>query len=350
MINFSGKNIACISDIHLGVHQDSQQWHNIAIQFAEWLNQTLKERDIDDIIIAGDIFHNRHEIGVNTIHTAHNFFNILKDYNIVAITGNHDCYYKDKSDINSVTILNNKNIQVFHELVTTKYRNKIITFCPWGVSVQNIPNSDILIGHFEITNFRMNSHKICDHGIPTESLLDKASLIISGHFHYREQRKYSNGQTILYLGSPYELDFGDREQTKGVSILNVETQEIEFIENNITPKHHKILLSDLLCKKISNIPEYINNNIISLCFDQKLTLQQVDELIAKIQQHKPLQFRTEYNILETENLVDDGVEQLSLDVETAIHEFVDLLQVDVEKKLILDKCLDLYRVSLTNNE
>jgi DNA repair exonuclease SbcCD nuclease subunit len=350
MINLSGKKIACISDIHLGVHQDSQQWHSIAMKFVVWLDNTLKRNNIEDIIIAGDIFHNRHEIGVNTIHFAHTFFNVLKDYNIVAITGNHDCYYKDKSDINSVTILNNNNIQVFHELVTTKYREKSITFCPWGTNVKDIPKSDILIGHFEITNFRMNSHKICDHGLSTENLLDKASLIISGHFHYREHRTYSNNQSILYLGSPYELDFGDREQVKGISILDIETLKIEFIENNLTPKHHKILLSDLLNNKITNIPEYVKGNIISLCFDQSINLQHADELITKIQQHKPLQFRTEYNILETEKLIEDGVEQLSLDVETAIHEFVDLLQVDVDRKLILDKCLDLYRISHSTNE
>jgi DNA repair exonuclease SbcCD nuclease subunit len=95
----------------------------------EWLDKTLKEKNVKDIVIAGDIFHNRHEIGVNTIQTAYKIFDILKDYNIVAITGNHDCYYKDKSDINSVAILNKQNIRVFEEITTFTEQNKKITFC-----------------------------------------------------------------------------------------------------------------------------------------------------------------------------------------------------------------------------
>ena len=76
-MHFSSNKVACISDIHLGVHQNAHTWHEIALDFARWLDQELKLRDIKDIIIAGDIFHNRHEIGVNTIHCARKFFDIL---------------------------------------------------------------------------------------------------------------------------------------------------------------------------------------------------------------------------------------------------------------------------------
>jgi DNA repair exonuclease SbcCD nuclease subunit len=352
MINFSSNKVACISDIHLGVHQDSQTWHDIAINFAYWLNGVLKEKNIKDIIIAGDIFHNRHEIGVNTIHTAHKFFDILKEYNIVAITGNHDCYYKDKSDVNSISILNNKNITIFQELRTYTLNNKSFTFCPWGVPVEHIPKSDIIIGHFEITNFKMNQHKICDHGVATESLLDKGKIIISGHFHYRDHRKYSNGRSILYLGSPYELDFGDRDQVKGVTILDTETLEVELIENNITPKHKKIKISDLTdgTIKLEDISSTVSNNFIDLCIDKSLNPQALDLILTKFNQYKPLHIRTDFNIFENVQLSATDAENFSIDIETALHEFVELLETEVPKKEILNKCLDLYKLSLTTNE
>ena len=43
-MHFSSNKVACISDIHLGVHQNSQTWHNIALDFARWLDKTLKEK------------------------------------------------------------------------------------------------------------------------------------------------------------------------------------------------------------------------------------------------------------------------------------------------------------------
>ena len=33
-MHFSSNKVACISDVHLGVHQNSQTWHNIALDFA----------------------------------------------------------------------------------------------------------------------------------------------------------------------------------------------------------------------------------------------------------------------------------------------------------------------------
>jgi DNA repair exonuclease SbcCD nuclease subunit len=345
-----GPKIACISDIHLGVHQDSQTWHNIALTYANWLRQALLERNITDIIIAGDIFHNRHEIGVNTIHAAHKFFDILKDFNIIAITGNHDCFYKDKSDINSISILNNKNITVFQELRSFTINGKSFAFCPWGTDVKDIPKSDVIVGHFEITNFKMNHHKVCDHGLETESLLDKAKLIISGHFHYREHRKYSNGRSILYLGSPHELDFGDRDQIKGISILDTETLEIDFIENTTSPKHKKIPISKLIDGSINNIDKIVTNNIISLHVDVKTSTQNIDLILTKFGQFKPLQLRTEFSTFEDLQVSTEDLESLSFDIETALHEFVNLLTTDVSKKDILDKCTELYKISQVTNE
>lgn len=352
MLNFASNNIACISDIHLGVHQNSHVWHNIAIDFAKWLDQVLVQKGIKDIVIAGDIFHNRHEIGVNTIHTAYKFFDILKNYNIVAITGNHDCYYKDKSDINSVAILNKQNIRVIEEITTFTEQNKKITFCPWGAELKDIPLCDVIFGHFEILNFKMNQHKICDHGLETEHLLDRAPLIISGHFHYREHRKYPNKKSILYLGSPYELDFGDRDQVKGVSILNLDNLEIEFIENNITPKHKKLKLSDLLQEKncLDKFTSELTNNFINLCIDCNTKPQIIELIVSKFAEFKPKHIRTDYNIFEPVQLSATDMEGFSIDLDTALQEFVNMLDTPVNKKDILDKCLELYKLSLVQDE
>lgn len=352
-MQFSSNKIACISDIHLGVHQNSQTWHNIALNFAKWLDSTLKEKNINDIIIAGDIFHNRHEIGVNTIHCAYEFFDILKKYNIVAITGNHDCYYKDKSDVNSISILDGyKNVTIYKDLTTKNINNKVFCFCPWGIPIERVPKCDVLIGHFEILNFKMNAHKVCDHGLSSESLLDKTNLVITGHFHCREHRKYLKNKSILYLGSPHELDFGDRDQTKGITILDTNDLSLEFIENNVTPKHKKIKISDLIDGKIKleSIGNEFTNNFVSLCIDKNVNEQVLSLMLSKFNQYKPKHVRTDFNIFESVQLSGTELNEISIDIDTALHEFINLLDINISKKDILNKCLDLYRASQTVDE
>ena len=53
----------------------------------------------------------------------------------------------------------------------------------------------------------MNNFKVCDHGDSPDKILEKGNKVISGHFHLRDRRKYKNGE-ILYLGNPFEMDFG----------------------------------------------------------------------------------------------------------------------------------------------
>jgi DNA repair exonuclease SbcCD nuclease subunit len=227
----------------------------------------------------------------------------------------------------------------------------VFCFCPWGEPLEKIPACDILIGHFEILNFKMNSHKVCDHGIESSNLIDKAKLTITGHFHCRDYRKY-NDRGILYLGSPYELDFGDREQTKGVTILNTDDLSIELIENNTTPKHKKIKISDLLDGKIAleNVSEELSNNFVSLCVDRNVNEQVLSLMLSKFNQYKPKHVRTDFNIFESVQLSSTDLNEISIDIDTALHEFINLLDTPVPKKDILDKCIDLYKISQTINE
>ena len=67
-IKFRQRKVCCVSDIHIGVHQNSSMWHNIALDWATWLKEEITEKGITDIIIPGDLFHYRDEIAVNTIH------------------------------------------------------------------------------------------------------------------------------------------------------------------------------------------------------------------------------------------------------------------------------------------
>jgi len=345
-----GNKVLFFSDLHLGVHQNSQTWHNICLDLAVWIKNRMIDHKLDTIFFVGDVFHDRHEIGVNTLHTAKKFFNILKDYQIHILPGNHDAFLSSTVEVNSVEILAQDNIHVYTNPTTIKIGDKLVTFCPWKTIVKDLEPVDMLVGHFEIANFRMNATKICDHGDSSTDLLSKAKAVVTGHFHFREQRTYENGY-VLYLGSPYEMDFGDRDQSKGVSIINFnELTDIQFVENNVTPKHVRLKISDLLQRKYENLPTLIKGNIISLYVDNKLDTLTLDMLITKLTQYSPLQFRTEFNILDTAQLDTKEVKKLSIDIETAFHEFVDHVETRATKKEVLEKCLELYKFCKTSHE
>ena len=148
------------------------------------------------------------------------------------------------------------------------------------------------------------------------------------------------------------MDFGDRGQQKGVSIIDFSSKtnfNVLFVENTVTPKHFRIKISELVSKKYTNLPDLIKNNLISLYVDEQVDTLTLDMLITKITQHAPLQFRTEFNILDKAQVDTKEVKKLSIDIETAFHEFVEHIETKATKKEVLDKCLELYRTCQTSH-
>jgi DNA repair exonuclease SbcCD nuclease subunit len=337
--------VCCVADLHIGVHQNSLSWHDTALKWAVWLKEELNKQNIQDIFILGDVYHYRDEVAVNTIHTVHQILDLWRDLNIVILVGNHDAYYKDRSDINSLTILNGKNnITVIDKPTTTIVHGKKLTFLPWGSSISDLPNSDILFGHFEIESFKMNSFKVCDHGTKTSDLLNKAGLILTGHFHLREERIYDNG-TIVYVGNPYEMDFGDTGTTKGYYILDITDNSYEFFENKISPKHKKITLSELSQLKTDNsiLQNSFNNNIIKLIIDKKISADSIDLLLKKISAFNPFSLSVDYSLYDNSITVDEqNYDASGVDLQQTIEEFIGVLDVE-DKKTVIDYCLDLYK-------
>jgi DNA repair exonuclease SbcCD nuclease subunit len=307
--------VALFSDIHLGVHQNNDFWLGVANKWADWYIEELKNKNITEIIFCGDFFHYRDEISVKTLNFAKDFLDKFKDFNITMITGNHDAWYKDTSEINS------------------------LTFCPWGTKIDDIPKSDIIFGHFELENFKMNMFKICDHGDDPDILVEKSKLIFTGHFHARDEKHYKQqNSSIVYIGNPYEMDFGDTLQTKGYYILDFDNLSYEFFENTITPKHIKIVLSKLInITDVENVfKKTLPGNIIKLIIDKNISSDHLDALVTKLTTYKPVELRIDYDVnynkLKIEN--DEDYDLSGVDMKHAIEEFINMLDIENKKDVI----------------
>jgi len=344
-VNFIDSEICVISDLHIGVHQSSHIWHKIVVDFAEWLKIQLHQQGIRDIVIAGDCWHDRNEVSVLTMHIATQFFKILGEFNIIILVGNHDAYYKDRADVNSIDIFNGwGNIHIINEITTIKAFDNTITFVPWSAKLNDIPLSDLIFGHFEIASFKMSKNKICASGINSMELIEKAPLIMTGHFHFRDERNFQNG-TILYTGSPYELDWSDSGTTKGIHTLDLKTLKYNFIPNHISPKHIKFRLSEVLntqTEMLETLKQQTPGNFINFVIDKEVSSDKIDVLIHKLTALQPLYVRTEFFDETKYNIDDLNYEFTGVDIPSAISEFINMIDIK-DKQEVLNLTLELYK-------
>lgn len=333
MINVLDSKVGCFSDVHIGLYQDSPVWHDICLEFAKNVSSFYKKNKIKHIIIPGDIFHNRSEISVKTIHTAKLFFDYFKDFHIIISAGNHDSFFKERSDINSISIFDGwSNITIVDLkplILNTKDNKKSVSFIPWGISCSDIPKTDICFGHFEINTFYMNTYKSCEKGEESKNLLEKSKFIISGHFHKKDHRKYSNGQ-ILYVGSPYQHNFGDYGDDRGFYIIDLDKDKFEFYKNDFSPKFVKL---DSTSIDKDNIENDIKNNFISLTLNSNESEQKINNILNKIHSFKPNNIKTEYiDVTEVKNNNENQYD--SVDILKNIYDYVETLDIDCKEEVV----------------
>lgn len=331
--------VAIFSDLHMGVHCNSSLWHNTSKQWAKWFANELKLQNISDVIFCGDFFHDRDFVSVDTIHAACEVLQELSEFNLHMFPGNHDCFYKQHASVNSLSILQGwKNINIYHkpQSITTAGGYKFM-LCPWGTVLEDIEQSDAVFGHFEIQTFKMNTFKLCDHGLSIRKLLDKSPLVFSGHFHFHEERLFEIGK-IIYVGNPFQMDMNDSGNTKGYYIFDANNKSIDFYENKISPLLYKYKLSQIKnsvadADDINNICNNICNNIIQFIVDEQLPEQELEELKAKIKLCSPLEIEFIEDISMSINNQRSTMNSDGIDIEQALIEFIDLMQYPHKNKL-----------------
>ena len=95
--------VAIITDTHYGARKGSKHLHDyFELFYRDVFFPSLEEQEIDTVIHMGDIFDSRKSIDYQSLEWAKRVvFEPLKKYKVYAITGNHDCYYKDTNYVNS---------------------------------------------------------------------------------------------------------------------------------------------------------------------------------------------------------------------------------------------------------
>lgn len=345
MVKYDSR-VAIFSDLHLGVHNDSLFWHNIALEWSDWFIVELKKRDIQTVFFLGDFFNARDEIAVNTLDIGYKILKKFQGLKLIAIPGNHDSFYKDHSEINSLNIFEGwSNVQLINDIASLDFGTSTATFVPWGGDLTKIQWSPYLFGHFEINTFKMNNSKVCEKGLEVEKFFKLSPHIYSGHFHVRDTRKYDTTE-ITYVGNTFETNFGEANSPKGFHVLDFDSGAVEFVCNTVSPKHVKIYLTEVV--EAGGITPRraieIKGNIVRLVIDKSVAAEVVDAVQAKIKSYNPAQSTVEFLLNSSTIDVDEAVKSSDLSdvsLEKALTEFISFLEVPGKEK-IAECCLGFY--------
>ena len=213
------KKVACFTDIHFGLKGGSRTHNTDCEQFVDWFCDTAQANGCETAIFLGDWHHNRSTTDVSTMnYTVSNLERLNASFEkVFFILGNHDLFYKDKREINSIEFM-----RLFPNIIAIKdpLTMEDVTILPWlvGDEWRDIPKikSKYIFGHFELPSFYMNAMvQMPDHGQLQRSHFQHQDYVFSGHFHKRQQNN-----NIVYIGNAFPHNYADAgDDDRGMMIL-----------------------------------------------------------------------------------------------------------------------------------
>ena len=213
------KKVACFTDIHFGLRNNSRQHNTDCEEFVLWFIKEAKKAKCETCIFLGDWHHHRASINVSTMnYTMSNLEFLSKAFtNVFVIMGNHDLFYRDKREINSVAFGSlYDNVHIVNSIFT----EGDVSIIPWLVQDEwkEMPGikSRYIFGHFELGGFQMNQLiAMPDTGGLQKAHFKNQEYVFSGHFHSRQQQK-----NVIYIGNTFPHNYSDTWQDdRGMMIL-----------------------------------------------------------------------------------------------------------------------------------
>ena len=355
-----GYKILMISDIHFGVKNNSEKYLTIIKDFfLETLKNAIDTRSITDVRILGDLFDCRNNLNVRTFNTVLEIFRWYRTnrpkVHFKILLGNHDIYYRNRVDVNSVEMLRGmENITIISEIVKeTIGDKKVITF-PWLVEESATLHEfnaicsgkekyDLCLGHFEIKGFEISKGHLDETGLETGKFKN-FKRVFTGHYHLRNTMNQ-----ISYLGCPYQITWSDYGDIKGIHIYDVDTNKTEFLENTDSPMFIKLTIDDLI--KDSSIVEKIKGNSVKIVIDKKYEEVDILKSITKVEGLCPIKLDIEHEYIEEIDENDD-LDLETTDILSFISEYVKNIQLaeNIEEKSLISHLTELYQTSLTEND
>jgi DNA repair exonuclease SbcCD nuclease subunit len=234
-----------MTDIHFGLKSNSVTHNEDCLNFVKWATELAKEKNCETCFFLGDWHNNRANINILTLNYSLRALEHLNaNFNrLFFIPGNHDLYYRDKRDIQSVEWARHlPNVKIVNDW----FSSGDVVIAPWlvGDDHKRIPKltAKYLFGHFELPHFFMNAMvAMPDHGEIKREHFKGIENVFTGHFHKRQTHK-----NITYIGNCFPHNYADAgDDQRGATILEW-GKDPEFYSWPDQPTYRVLNLSDLL--------------------------------------------------------------------------------------------------------
>jgi DNA repair exonuclease SbcCD nuclease subunit len=239
------KKVAVCTDIHFGNKSNSTTHNQDCEDFIDWFIETAHKNDCETCMFLGDWHHQRASINVHTLnYSLRSLEKLGKSFEkFYFITGNHDLYYRDRRDLNSVEFASRfPGISIVNQTINEGN----VAIVPWlvGDDFKKIKKikAKYIFGHFELPHFYMNAMvQMPDHGELYADDMGHADYVFSGHFHKRQQQK-----NVIYIGNCFPHNYADAwDDERGMMMLEWDG-EPEYVAWPDAPSYKTLRLSQLL--------------------------------------------------------------------------------------------------------
>jgi hypothetical protein len=254
------------------------------------------------------------------------------------IPGNHDTFYKNTNDLNSLKELLGyymNEVNIIMEPKVMEYGSLKMALLPW-INQENFDSSmkfireckaDWLGAHLELDGFEL-LRGVKSHGGLDPKLFDKFELVMTGHYHCSSRQ-----DNIWYLGSQLEFSWNDAHDNKYFHIVDTETREVQKIKNNYT-LYEKILYDDSKIEYNSMELQHLDKKFVKVVVVNKKDQFVFDRFVDRIQNRDIYELKIAENFTE---FLGENVEDTEMnfdDTSEIVETYIDAVDTDLDKERI----------------
>jgi len=347
--------IALVTDQHFGARNDNQKVADFQEKFyKDIFFPYLDEHGIDTVVDLGDTFDRRKFINFYSLDRAKKmFFTPLQERNINlhVLVGNHDSFYKNTLEINSINLLAEQysNITTYQE---PQEWNSIL-MVPWicddnqeeVFKMVEETKCQIMFGHLELAGYQMYKGQAIYHGMK-DDWLKKFDVVCTGHYHTK-----STTGNVNYLGCPYEMTWADADDQKGFHIFDLDKRELEFIHNphtmfkKIWYNDENAVVTDIIEQDLTQY----QNCFIKVIVKNKTNPYWFDMFIERLEKQNPTHLQIVEDHLNLDLEDEDEIIAEAEDTMSILRKYINALDTVADKNEVEKIVRELYSEALSIN-